>query len=64
MNAFIQLLDSFDEAVAVQAASVLHEKGWSLKEPQLLKALSMAKAEIQLGFQNYLQAWSQFKAAQ
>jgi len=64
VNAFIHQLGSYDEAVAVQAASLLHEKGWSLQEPQLLKALSTAKADIQLGFQNYLKAWSQFKAAQ
>lgn len=64
IDTFIQLLNSFDEAVAVQAASLLQEKGWSLKEPKLQKALSMAKTDISLGFQNYLSEWDQSKIIQ
>lgn len=59
IETFIQLLNSFDEAVAVQAASILQESGWSLKEALLQKALSTARPDIRLGFRNYLLEWDQ-----
>lgn len=58
---FIKLLGAFDEAVAVQAASVLQQQGWSLKERPVQKALKKAKMDTRFGFQNFLQEWSQSK---
>jgi hypothetical protein len=54
-------LASFDEAVAVQAASILQQQGWSLKEPQLEKALEKANMDTKTGFQNFLREWEQSK---
>jgi hypothetical protein len=58
---FIKRLASFDEAVAVQAASILQQQGWSLKEPQLQKSLEKATTETKTGFQNFLREWEQSK---
>jgi len=60
----IKLLGSFDEVVAVQAASILLQKGWSLKETQLQKALQNAQPDTRLGFQNFLQEWNQSRGIQ
>jgi hypothetical protein len=54
IQTFIKRLASFDEAVAVQAASILQQQGWSLKEPQLEKALEKANMDTKTGFQNFL----------
>jgi hypothetical protein len=58
---FIKRLASFDEAVAVQAASILQQQGWSLKEPQLQKTLEKATTETKTGFQDLLREWEQSK---
>ncbi|MGZ8559763.1 MAG: CehA/McbA family metallohydrolase, partial [Chitinophagaceae bacterium] len=64
INTFIRLLNSFDEATAVQAASILMEKGWSLEEPGLKKALSIANPGVKKGFQNFLDEWTKTKFVQ
>lgn len=58
----IKLLGSFDEAVAVQAASILQQHG-ALNEPQLQKALYKASPDTKSGFQNFMQEWKQSKDA-
>jgi hypothetical protein len=59
IQTLIKSLGLFDEAVAVQAASILQEQGWSTKETQLQKALQKAQPDTRLGFQNFLQGWTQ-----
>jgi hypothetical protein len=59
IDKFIQLLGSFDEAVTVQAASILQQHGWTFEEPQLQKALHNADPATKSGFQNYLDEWNQ-----
>ena len=59
IETLIKLLGSFDEAVAVQAASILRKEGWSLKETELQKALQKAQPDTRLGFQKFLQEWNQ-----
>lgn len=54
----IKLLGSFDEAVAVQAASILQQQGWSLKEPQLQQALLKATKATRSGFQTFSRDWN------
>ena len=61
IQTFIKRLASFDEAVAVQAASVLLQEGWTMKEPQLQQALEKATADTKTGFQNFLREWEQSK---
>jgi hypothetical protein len=57
IDTFIQRLNSFDEATAVQAASILMVKGWSLQEPELKKALSIAMPGVKKGFQKFIDEW-------
>jgi hypothetical protein len=61
IQTFIKGLASFDEAVAVQAASILQQQGWSLKEAQLQKALAKANVDTKTGFRNFLREWEQSK---
>jgi hypothetical protein len=53
IHRFIKLLNSYDEAIAVQAASILFEQGL-LKKAQLQKVLHKAHANTRSGFQNFL----------
>jgi hypothetical protein len=46
-------LNSYDEAIAVQAASILFEQGL-LKKAQLQKVLHKAHANTRSGFQKFL----------
>lgn len=55
IHTFIKLLNSFDEAIAVQAASILLQQGM-LKEAQLKKVLQKAHPNTRSGFQNFLDA--------
>lgn len=63
INTFIRLLNSYDQATAVQAASILVEKGWSSEEPRLKKALSIASPDVKKGFQVFFDEWAQTRAA-
>jgi hypothetical protein len=45
----------------VQAASVLQQQGWTMKEPQFQKTLEKATTETKTGFQNFLREWEQSK---
>jgi hypothetical protein len=53
ISRFIQSLGHFDEAVAVQAASVLFDEGWKLNERALELALMKGKPFVRQGFEQF-----------
>ncbi|HEY9489771.1 MAG TPA: CehA/McbA family metallohydrolase [Chryseosolibacter sp.] len=50
LPALIQSLASFDEAVAIQAAALLHKSGKGLTKPEVTKALENASPDTKSGF--------------
>lgn len=54
MHALIQSLASFDEAVSVQAAALLHLKGKNLRGAEITKALRKASPETRSAFQTVI----------
>ncbi len=64
LKTFIRLLNGYDEAVAVQAASILHQQGRKLNEKKVQNEIQKAKPNIQAGFQNYLDEWGRSKNIQ
>jgi hypothetical protein len=53
----ISALGSYDEAVASQAASLLHGRGVSLEDPALREAIREAGQHVEQGFQSFADAW-------
>lgn len=54
INALIQSLATFDEAVSVQTAALLHQKGKNLRGVEITKALRKASPETQSAFQTVI----------
>ena len=52
-------LASYDEAVAVQAAALLAEQGWSLTGSKITAALKQAEPATKTGFRNFIREWKQ-----
>jgi hypothetical protein len=50
----VGLLGSYDEAVAIQAASILLKEGWDLGDLRLQKALTRGKPSTRAGFQRFI----------
>jgi len=59
----VKKLESYDEAVALQAASVLRAKGVALLDPALHKHLGGAAAHVQRAFGRYAAAWRESQVA-
>ncbi len=53
----IRALEPYDEAVAIQAASILRAQGISPRADKLQQALEAASADVQRGFSRYDAAW-------
>jgi hypothetical protein len=53
----LQKLAAYDEAVAVQAASILHRNGIDVQAPAFTRTLAKAPATVKRGFETYAQAW-------
>ena len=53
----VNLLGSYDEAVATQAASLLEEQGWSLNGPIVTSALQQATEKTKKGFSDCMKEW-------
>ena len=62
--ALVALLGRYDEAVAIQAASVLAGGGQSLLAEDLALPLRGAAPQVRRGFQRYTEAWKQSQQAQ
>lgn len=60
---FIKRLSSFDKTVAIQAAALLKEQGWTLKETDLEKALQQAAPSTSAGFKSFMEAWEASKTS-
>jgi hypothetical protein len=59
LSVMMKNLSSFDEAVAIQAAALLHRKGLDLSGSDITKALKRATPEVRTAFQrviNHLQS--------
>ena len=54
-GAMVSALAPFDEAVAAQAASLMHKAGMDLREAEFTRRLKSASASTQRGFNAYLQ---------
>jgi hypothetical protein len=59
----IEELARYDEAVAVQVASVLHARGVSLQDQEIVPAARKAGPQVENGFQAYFEAWRQCQLA-
>ena len=57
LQTFIKLLAPYDEAVAIQAAALLYEKGWALDQPERATALQQATKTVKKGFRNFISEW-------
>jgi hypothetical protein len=57
LKKFVRLLASYDEAVAIQAASLLLEKGWTLSGPEITSALQQATKTVKKGFREFISEW-------
>jgi hypothetical protein len=64
VDTLIRLLNDYDEATALQAASILMEEGWNPEEPNVQKALSNSNPAVKKGFQNFLEEWTMSKNVQ
>lgn len=54
LNELIHNLSTYDEAVAIQVAALLHKKGVNLAGPEVSRALRRAKPETKSGFQTVI----------
>ena len=61
VTVIIKDLEKYDEAVAIQAAAVLHEEGVNLSGNVVLSALSTAGIAIKEGFRKFQEAWLESK---
>ena len=61
LNILMQSLTSFDDAVAIQAAALLHQQGKNLAGPEITKALRNASPEISSAFQTVISELRQNK---
>ena len=59
----VSQLGDYDEAVAAQAAGLLQRRGVSLQEPQLREAARKAGAQVEGGFEGFLEAWRESQIA-
>jgi hypothetical protein len=57
-------LAEYDQAVAVQVASLLQASGHSVREPQFVEAARKAGPQVVLGFQAFAEAWRDSQIAQ
>lgn len=64
IDALIRTLNDYDEATAVQAASILMEEGLNPETPNFQKALSNSNPTVKKGFQNFLLEWKRSKNIQ
>ena len=56
-------LANYDQAVAVQVASLLQASGISVRDPQILEAARKAGEHVELGFQTFADAWRESQIA-
>lgn len=63
-SALFTALTNYDEATAIQGASLSAAAGHSLFGDELLKPLSAAPTNVRRGFQRYLEAWRESRTAQ
>ena len=61
VDMLIKKLAAYDEAVAVQAAALLYEKGVDLTGPRVTTALVHANTSTRNGFQNFIEALKYIK---
>ena len=54
LDVLIHHLASYDEAVAIQVAAILHQKGVNLAGPEVTRALRRANPETKSGFQTVI----------
>jgi hypothetical protein len=59
----VQALAGYDEAVAIQAASLLQARGVSIMAPEIMAAAKKAGPQVERGFQAYFEAWRQCQLA-
>jgi hypothetical protein len=59
----VRRLGEYDEAVVMQAASLLRAKGVSLLEPEVRAAARKAGAHVEHGFRVYAEAWRESQVA-
>mgnify|MGYP003630011602 CR=1 FL=1 len=57
LNALLKSLANYDQAVVLQAASLLRARGISPFDPQLVAALQDTARPVQIGFALYAEAW-------
>ena len=53
----VKKLAAYDEAVAIQAASLLQQQGQDLTGPTFTKALQKASPATKSGFKSFIEAW-------
>jgi hypothetical protein len=61
LNLLMQSLASFDEAVAIQTAALLHQQGKDLAGPGITKALRAASPEINSAFRTVIGELPKYK---
>jgi hypothetical protein len=61
--AIIQGLANYDEAVAAQAAGLLHARGHSVDDPDMIAAATKAGPQVERGFRAYFAAWREGEIA-
>jgi hypothetical protein len=61
MNILMKELSSFDEAVSVQAAAILYEKGEDLTSPNITAPLVQASALTKAGFRRFINALKELR---
>ena len=59
----VRQLAAYDEAVAIQAAEMLEERGVSPQDAAILGAAREAGAHVERGFQTFLEAWRESQTA-
>jgi hypothetical protein len=59
----VRQLGDYDEAVAAQTAGLLQARGISVQDPVLREAARKAGAQVERGFQAYLDAWRESQLA-
>jgi len=57
LEALFRQLEDYDQAVVMQAASLLRAQGLEPFDPKLTKLLRSAPKTVQLGFALYGEAW-------
>jgi len=62
--ALLKALGNYDEAAAIQAASLTAAAGQSLFADEVRTPLAEAPAHVRRGFQRYLEAWRESRTAQ